>query len=76
MLQRIVVLVIALCSASIQAQVPTGQLAKPPANAQTFSLVSSAGTHGKSAVWVEADVAGESSFEGSGLGERRNREAR
>jgi imidazolonepropionase-like amidohydrolase len=55
MLQRIVVLVIALGSASIQAQVPTDQLAKPPANAQTFSLVSSAGTHGKSAIWVEAD---------------------
>ncbi|HST11449.1 MAG TPA: amidohydrolase family protein [Terriglobales bacterium] len=55
MLQRIVVLSIALGSVSIQAQVPTDQLAKPPADAQTFSLISSAGTHGKSALWVQPD---------------------
>jgi len=55
MLQRIVVLAMVLGSASIQAQIPVDQLAKPPAGAQTFSIVSTAGTHGKAAIWVESD---------------------
>jgi imidazolonepropionase-like amidohydrolase len=55
MLQGIVVLAMVLGSASIQAQIPVDQLAKPPAGAQTFSIVSTAGTHGKAAIWVESD---------------------
>jgi imidazolonepropionase-like amidohydrolase len=55
MLQRVVVLAMLLGSALLQAQVPIDQLAKPPAGAQTFSLVSSAGTHGKAAIWVAPD---------------------
>jgi imidazolonepropionase-like amidohydrolase len=55
MLQRIVVLAMVLGSASLQAQTPVEQLAKPPAGAQNFSIVSTAGTHGKAAIWVEPD---------------------
>jgi imidazolonepropionase-like amidohydrolase len=55
MLQRVVVVAMILGNALIQAQVPVDQLAKPPADAQTFSLVSTAGTHGKSALWVRPD---------------------
>jgi hypothetical protein len=37
------------------AQVPVDQLAKPPANAQNFSILSTAANHGKAAIWTEAD---------------------
>jgi len=39
------------------AQVPTEQLAKPPATAQTFSIVSSAGKHGSASIWTAPDGA-------------------
>jgi imidazolonepropionase-like amidohydrolase len=55
MLQRFLVLAMVLGSASLQAQVSIDQLAKPPAGAQTFSIVSTAGLHGKAALWVESD---------------------
>src|SRR5687767_5213275 len=38
-----------------QAQVPKDQLLRPPADAQTFVIVSAAGEHGRSAVWRLAD---------------------
>lgn len=37
------------------AQVAADQLAVPPANARAFSIVSSAGSHGKSLMWTAAD---------------------
>ncbi len=52
---RLIVTALLLIPASIQAQVPVDQLAKPPASAQTFSILSTAGTHGKSAAWVTPD---------------------
>jgi imidazolonepropionase-like amidohydrolase len=39
------------------AQVPTDQLAKPPANAETWFITSSAGKHGQSQRWTSADGA-------------------
>ncbi len=38
-----------------RAQVPKEQLAQPPADAQAFSVISSAGSHGKAAIWRTAD---------------------
>jgi hypothetical protein len=55
MLQRVIVLAMVGGSALLQAQVSIDQLAKPPGGAQTFSIVSTAGTHGKAAIWVESD---------------------
>jgi len=40
---------------SIQAQVPVDQLAQPPADAQSFTVLSTAGTHGKAAIWKAPD---------------------
>ncbi|HXP23037.1 MAG TPA: hypothetical protein VN807_02815, partial [Candidatus Sulfotelmatobacter sp.] len=51
----------ALCAAVLfvtsasSAPVPLEQLAKPPANAQQYSIVSKAGTHGHSASWTLPD---------------------
>jgi imidazolonepropionase-like amidohydrolase len=39
----------------LQAQVPVDQLAKPPADAQTFTVLSTSGTNGKSFLWTAAD---------------------
>jgi imidazolonepropionase-like amidohydrolase len=55
MLQRVIVLAAVLGGVSLQAQVSIDQLAKPPAGAQTFTILSTAGTHGKAAIWVESD---------------------
>jgi imidazolonepropionase-like amidohydrolase len=44
-----------ILSARIQAQVPVDQLAHPPANAQLFTILSTAGTHGKAAIWTAPD---------------------
>jgi imidazolonepropionase-like amidohydrolase len=45
---------ILVCTALLHAQVPTDQLAKPPANAQQFAILSVAGQHGKAAIWQDA----------------------
>ncbi|HLH09059.1 MAG TPA: amidohydrolase family protein [Terriglobales bacterium] len=37
------------------AQVPADQLAKPPADAQHFTILSTSGTNGKAALWTTAD---------------------
>jgi imidazolonepropionase-like amidohydrolase len=39
----------------VHAQVPKDQLAKPPANATVFTILSTSGTNGKSYRWVDAD---------------------
>lgn len=41
--------------ASLQAQLPVDQLAKPPSNAQAFTILSTSGTHGKASLWTAAD---------------------
>ena len=40
---------------TIQAQVTADQLAKPPADAQAFTILSTAGTHGKATIWTTGD---------------------
>jgi imidazolonepropionase-like amidohydrolase len=40
---------------TIQAQVPVDQLAKPPANAQVFTILSTSGTNGKAYIWTADD---------------------
>ncbi len=40
---------------TICAQVPAGDLAKPPADAQAFTILSTAGTHGKAELWTAPD---------------------
>ena len=38
-----------------QAQVPVDQLSKPPIGAQAFTILSTAGTHGKAYIWTAED---------------------
>src|SRR5580692_10760013 len=40
---------------AMQAQTPADQLAKPPASAQAFTILSSAGTHGHAYIWKAED---------------------
>jgi imidazolonepropionase-like amidohydrolase len=49
------VLLAAPLSLSLSAQVPADQLAKPPAGAQEFIVLSTSGTNGKSYNWVAED---------------------
>jgi imidazolonepropionase-like amidohydrolase len=42
-------------AATALAQVPVDQLAKPPANAQEFSILSTSGTNGKAFIWTADD---------------------
>jgi imidazolonepropionase-like amidohydrolase len=42
-------------AATAQAQVPVDQLAKPPDGAQAFTILSTAGTHGKAYIWTAED---------------------
>jgi imidazolonepropionase-like amidohydrolase len=44
-----------LLTPALRAQVPADQLAKPPANAQAYSIVSTAGSHGKAFIWTADD---------------------
>jgi imidazolonepropionase-like amidohydrolase len=39
----------------VQAQVPASELAKPPAGAQVFTILSTSGTHGKAFLWTAED---------------------
>jgi imidazolonepropionase-like amidohydrolase len=50
-----VLIVVLMWLPRIQAQVPVDQLAQPPANAQRFTILSTAGTHGKAAIWTAPD---------------------
>jgi imidazolonepropionase-like amidohydrolase len=57
-LPAILVIVLAallLRPARMQAQVPADQLAKPPAGAQAFTILSTSGTNGKAAIWTAGD---------------------
>jgi imidazolonepropionase-like amidohydrolase len=45
------------CFAETSTPTPTAQLAKPPANAQRFTIMSTAGRHGTSERWTSADGA-------------------
>lgn len=55
MIRRIILVALVFGGTTIRAQVPVDQLAKPPADAQIFSIVSTAGTHGKAAIWTAPD---------------------
>ena len=44
-----------MVSSAAWAQVPTAELAKPPANARHYVIQSTAGKHGDSWIWVTAD---------------------
>ena len=52
MIKQIISVVLILGGATMRAQVPADQLAKPPADAQRFTILSTAGTHGKASVWT------------------------
>ncbi len=54
---RINILTLALLFTSMTglAQVPVDQLAKPPADAQPYTILSTAGTHGKAFIWTTPD---------------------
>src|SRR5690242_7288983 len=53
-LPRILLIVLA-AFLRVQAQVPADQLAKPPADAQAFTILSTSGTNGKAAIWTAGD---------------------
>ena len=51
----IVAVGLALSAASSWAQVPVDQLAKPPADAQRYVIMSTAGKHGEASEWTAPD---------------------
>ncbi|HEX8573262.1 MAG TPA: amidohydrolase family protein [Allosphingosinicella sp.] len=51
----IVAVAVALSAASSWAQVPKDQLAKPPADAKRFVIMSTAGKHGEASEWTAPD---------------------
>jgi len=55
MIRQIVAALLVLGGATMRAQVPAAELAKPPSDAQKFTVLSTAGTHGKSAIWTAPD---------------------
>jgi imidazolonepropionase-like amidohydrolase len=55
MIKRMMAVTMVLGSMAIRAQVPADQLAKPPASAQNFTILSTAGTHGKASIWTASD---------------------
>src|SRR4051812_31501232 len=54
-LSTILALGLALAAAEATAQLPADQLAKPPADAERFSIMSTAGKHGAIAYWTAPD---------------------
>jgi imidazolonepropionase-like amidohydrolase len=56
---RVILLILASVlfpgSATMQAQLPVDQLAKPPSEAQSFTILSTAGTNGKAFLWTGDD---------------------
>ena len=54
-LSNIIALALALAAARAGAQVPAEQLAKPPADAEHFTIMSTAGKHGAIAYWTAPD---------------------
>ena len=53
-LPRILLIVLA-AFLRVHAQVPADQLAKPPADAHAFTILSTSGTNGKAAIWIAGD---------------------
>ena len=53
----IVAIGLALSAAAASAQVPVEQLAKPPAHAKRYVIMSTAGKHGEASEWTAADGA-------------------
>lgn len=51
----IVAVGLALSAAASWAQVPVAQLAKPPADARRYVIMSTAGKHGEASEWIAAD---------------------
>ena len=49
--------ILVLWTSRTQAQVPADQLAKPPAGARAFTILSSSGTNGKATIWTSGDGA-------------------
>ncbi len=44
-----------ICPVGLQAQLPVDQLAKPPSDAQAFTILSTSGTNGKAFLWTAGD---------------------
>ncbi|HZD49698.1 MAG TPA: hypothetical protein VE178_13230, partial [Silvibacterium sp.] len=55
MRMKFLALALLFTSMTIRAQVPVDQLVKPPADAQRFIILSTAGTHGKAFIWTAPD---------------------
>ena len=51
----LILAVLSLLPPALEAQVPVDQLAKPPASAQTFIILSTAGTNGRGFIWTADD---------------------
>src|SRR5215469_16427244 len=51
----LILAVLSLLPPALEAQVPVDQPAKPPAGAQAFTILSTAGTHGKGFIWTADD---------------------
>jgi hypothetical protein len=55
MRMKILTFALVLSRMTVWSQVPVDQLAKPPADAQHFTILSTAGTHGKAFIWTAPD---------------------
>jgi hypothetical protein len=55
MMQKVAAVFLFVAAVIARAQVPVDQLSKPPADAQAWAILSTAGTHGKAALWVSSD---------------------
>src|SRR5579871_819837 len=55
MIRQIIAVALMLGAATMGAQVPVAELVKPPADAQVFTILSTAGTHGKATIWTAPD---------------------
>jgi imidazolonepropionase-like amidohydrolase len=51
----IILVAVLILPPRMQAQVPVDELAHPPADAQMFTILSTAGNHGKAAIWKAPD---------------------
>jgi imidazolonepropionase-like amidohydrolase len=54
-MRRLLAITLALCASTAWAQVPADQLAKPPADAEHFVIMSTAGKHGEASEWTASD---------------------
>src|SRR4051812_4980142 len=54
-MRRLLAITLALSASTAWAQVPADQLAKPPADAEHFVIMSTAGKHGEASEWTAPD---------------------